>query len=176
MILLISKKFLIPETYETQKCSPTNISGTVKRQIFNRKLRHTAITLNSFRYPKLVKHGIVPPWKFLVLWEVITLRQKFPKENRDIPILCLKFSMPEIKETLKCSPAKVLVVWDEKLSTKLWLFYHQYPKKMISESLCNAKGFPYEFFWYSETKNFNRRPWSTHEMLINFRYPKLLKH
>ena len=39
-----------------------------------------------------------------------TVRQKIFDENRDIPLLCIKFSIPEISETLKGSPAKVSVL------------------------------------------------------------------
>ena len=68
------------KTSETQKGSSTKFIGTVRQQFFYRKSWYSPLIHKIFRYQNFL------PTKFLVLWN-----NRFSIENRDIPLLSIKF-------------------------------------------------------------------------------------
>ena len=89
---LRQKIFRYLKLSETQKCSPTKYFGTVRQKNFWQEnvirpptlsplLSKTFIETRNF-----VKHRSFPLRKISVLWD-----NKFPKEDRDILLVCIKF-------------------------------------------------------------------------------------
>ena len=162
------------------------------------------------RYPKLVKHQIVPRRKFSAPWDknyrhkivilllpikilifdtttflkhrriplriiLILWDKKCPNENRDLPFLCQKFSIPEISKTLKGSPTKSFGT----VSQKEFRQNRDTPliqKFSDARTFVKQRRFPNDFIGTVRQKNFNQNSCFTPIVLKDFRHPKLVKH
>ena len=128
------------------------------------------LSKNFFENRNFLIHRRVPIRKNLVKWDKICSTEK-----RDIRLLCLKFSTPEINEKKRVHPRKIRYCETKNIRKKIVTLLIS-KKFLIPEQFWNRKGFPYECFRYCETKKNKRKSWYNPRMLKSFRYPEIVKH
>ena len=123
---LISNIFRYPKLVTHLKVSLRKFSAVSDKKIRRRTVippPHPFLCMKSFDAKIFFKHRRVPLRSFSILWD-----KKFSIENRDIPLLCLKFLIPQSSETLKGFPTKVFgTVRQKKFRRRILIFPHSLP-------------------------------------------------
>ena len=122
--------FRSQNSFETQKCSPTNFIGTVRQKNFNGVQWYPLLMHKILRYAKFSETPNCSPTKFFG-----TVWQKFSTEKRDTPSLMHKvFRYPKFSDTPKCSPTKFSGTVRQKKLNKKWypLFCIKYRNRKFS--------------------------------------------
>ena len=145
------KKLREQDFSDRQKCSSTNVFGTAREKKIL-QYRNIPNIRKVFEIRDL-KHGRV---FYECFWNFGT--KNFLTWNCDIPPKCLGFRYPKLVNCQRVPPRKTSVLWHQKCSDKTMILLVS-KKVLISECSWITGGFPYDYYWYCEMKNFNRNMW-----------------